>query len=119
MIRRPPRSTRTDTRFPYTTRYARRYADVVERARAAEAAVLPDSDKFARAVARSLFRLMAYKDEYEVARLHTPSGFRESIEASFEGPFKLSFHLAPPLFALRAPVPTPPRQYLTRTPQRE
>src|SRR3546814_12772635 len=49
--------------------YARRYADVVERARTAEAAVLPDSDKFARAVARTLFRLMAYKDEYEVARL--------------------------------------------------
>src|SRR3546814_7413273 len=81
--------------------YARRYADVVERARTAEAAVLPDSDKFAGAVARSLFRLMAYKDEYEVARLHTQSGFRESIEERFEGPFKLSFHMAPPQFARR------------------
>lgn len=90
--------------------YARRYADVVERARTAEAAVLPDSDKFARAVARSLFRLMAYKDEYEVARLHTQSGFRESIEERFEGPFKLSFHMAPPLFARRDPVTGHPRK---------
>src|SRR3546814_14079193 len=47
---------------------------------------------------------MAYKDEYEVARLHTQSGFRESIEERFEGPFKLSFNMAPPLFARRDPV---------------
>src|SRR3546814_20234353 len=105
MIRRPPRSTRTDTLFPYTTLFR----SVVERARAAEAAVLPDSAKFARAVARSLFRLMAYKDEYEVARLHTQSGFRESIEESFAGPLTHSFHLAPPLFSRRYPVPCPPR----------
>src|SRR3546814_11905659 len=53
---------------------------------------------------------MAYKDEYEVARLHTQSGFRESIEERFEGPFKLSFHMAPPLFARRDPVTGHPRK---------
>jgi len=51
------------------------------------------------AVARYLFKLMAYKDEYEVARLHTDSAFHAKINTLFEGDFKLHYHLAPPLWA--------------------
>jgi indolepyruvate ferredoxin oxidoreductase len=50
-------------------------------------------------VARYLFKLMAYKDEYEVARLHTDPAFHQKLAAQFEGDFKLQLHLAPPLFA--------------------
>jgi indolepyruvate ferredoxin oxidoreductase len=55
----------------------------------------------AEAVARYLFKLMAYKDEYEVARLHTETGFQERIAAQFEGDYKVHYHLAPPLIAKR------------------
>jgi indolepyruvate ferredoxin oxidoreductase len=58
-------------------------------------------DGLARAVARYYFKLLAYKDEYEVARLYTDSGFMKSIRARFEGNFRLNFHLAPPLLAER------------------
>ena len=51
------------------------------------------------AVARYLFKLMAYKDEYEVARLHTDPAFHQRIADMFEGDFKLNYHLAPPLLA--------------------
>jgi indolepyruvate ferredoxin oxidoreductase len=51
------------------------------------------------AVARYLFKLMAYKDEYEVARLHTDTAFLGKVNAMFEGDFKLNYHLAPPLIA--------------------
>jgi indolepyruvate ferredoxin oxidoreductase len=50
-------------------------------------------------VARYLFKLMAYKDEYEVARLHTDTAFLEKINGMFEGDFKLNYHMAPPLIA--------------------
>ena len=50
-------------------------------------------------VARYLFKLMAYKDEYEVARLHTDTAFLGKINGMFEGDFKLNYHLAPPLLA--------------------
>ena len=51
------------------------------------------------AVARYLFKLMAYKDEYEVARLHTDRSFLDRVEGMFEGDFKLNYHLAPPIIA--------------------
>jgi len=51
------------------------------------------------AVARNLFKLMAYKDEYEVARLHSDPAFHAQLAAQFEGDFKLHVHLAPPLMA--------------------
>jgi indolepyruvate ferredoxin oxidoreductase len=50
-------------------------------------------------VARYLFKLMAYKDEYEVARLHTDPAFTAKVAAMFEGDYKLVHHLAPPLLA--------------------
>ena len=53
---------------------------------------------------RSLFKLMSYKDEYEVARLYTSGEFRRALENQFEGEYTLKFHLAPPLFSTRDPV---------------
>ena len=58
----------------------------------------------AEAVARALFKLMAYKDEYEVARLYAETDFRHRVAAEFDGPYRLRFHLAPPLFAGRDPL---------------
>ncbi|MBC5763603.1 indolepyruvate ferredoxin oxidoreductase family protein [Ramlibacter albus] len=79
--------------------YADTYRDFVDRVRAAEAAL--GKTTLSEAVARNLFKLMAYKDEYEVARLHTETGFRERVAAQFEGDFKINYHLAPPLLARR------------------
>jgi indolepyruvate ferredoxin oxidoreductase len=75
--------------------YARRFRTIVDRVRVAEAGL--GSDKLATAVARSLFKLMAYKDEYEVARLHTKTGLKEKLAAEFEGDWKIVHHLAPPM----------------------
>jgi indolepyruvate ferredoxin oxidoreductase len=84
-------------------RYAKRYEDLVARVRAAETAVDPNSERLGEAVARYAFKLMAYKDEYEVARLYTAGGFEKKLRKQFTGDFKLTFHLAPPLFAARDP----------------
>ncbi|MCP8939081.1 indolepyruvate ferredoxin oxidoreductase family protein [Alsobacter sp. SYSU M60028] len=74
--------------------YARRYAALVETVRRAEARF--GGEALTDAVARALFKLMAYKDEYEVARLHMETGFRERIAREFEGDFRIVHHLAPP-----------------------
>ncbi len=58
---------------------------------------LQGGERFVREVALSLARLMAYKDEYEVARLYTEAGFGRRLREQFSGDFKLTFHLAPPL----------------------
>jgi len=79
--------------------YAEQYRGFVEKVRAAEAALSPASTRLTEAVARYLFKLMAYKDEYEVARLHTDRAFLDKIAAQFEGDYKLRHHLAPPLLA--------------------
>jgi indolepyruvate ferredoxin oxidoreductase len=80
-------------------RYAKRYTDFVARVRGAEAARAPGSTDLAEAAARYLFKLMAYKDEYEVARLYTSGEFKRRLEQQFEGDYSLRFHLAPPLLA--------------------
>ena len=80
-------------------RYARRYRKWVEKVRAAEALKVPGQCGLSEAVARYLFKLMAYKDEYEVARLYTDTSFVERVKASFDGDLRLEFHLAPPLLA--------------------
>ena len=77
--------------------YAARYKAFVDKVQAAEAKV--GGTALSEAVARYLFKLMAYKDEYEVARLHTDKAFTAKIEAMFEGDYKLVHHLAPPLTA--------------------
>ncbi|MBQ0824745.1 indolepyruvate ferredoxin oxidoreductase family protein [Microvirga sp. HBU67558] len=75
--------------------YAARFEAVVARVRKAEGAL--GSDTLTDAVARSLFKLMAYKDEYEVARLHMETGFLDGLKQQFEGDFTVHYHLAPPL----------------------
>ena len=78
--------------------YARQYQSIVDQVRTAEAA-LGQGDRLARTVAKSLFKLMAYKDEYEVARLYTTASFADKLKQQFEGKLKLRLNLAPPLFA--------------------
>ncbi len=78
--------------------YAAKYKAFVDQVRAEEAK-LGKGSRLAEAVARYFYKLMAYKDEYEVARLHTDPIFRAKIANMFEGDIKLKFHLAPPLLA--------------------
>ncbi len=80
---------------------ARRYAETIGHVRAAEATRTPGRTALAEAAARNLYKLMAYKDEYEVARLYTDTGFVERIRTMFEGDYKLVFNMAPPLLAKR------------------
>jgi indolepyruvate ferredoxin oxidoreductase len=78
--------------------YAAQYVELIDKVRAAEGAHNLGS-KLSMAVAKSYFKLMAYKDEYEVARLYTDGRFLEQLKSQFEGEVKLKFNLAPPLFA--------------------
>ncbi len=84
--------------------YAARYRALVERMRRAEAERAPGCRGLAEAAAHNFFKLMAYKDEYEVARLYTEGTFLRRLSEQFEGDFKLRFHLAPPLLARRDPA---------------
>jgi indolepyruvate ferredoxin oxidoreductase len=84
--------------------YAGRYRRLVRRAEAAEALRTPGEHGLAEAVARNFFKLMAYKDEYEVARLYADGSFEKKLAQQFEGDFRLEFHLAPPLLAGRDPA---------------
>ena len=77
--------------------YAAHYRAFVAKVQAAESAL--GNTRLTEAVARYLFKLMAYKDEYEVARLHTDKTFLNKVAAQFEGDYKLHYHLAPPLIA--------------------
>jgi indolepyruvate ferredoxin oxidoreductase len=79
--------------------YAQSYSAFVLKACSVEKALGHEKQSLSEAIARNLFKLMAYKDEYEVARLHADSAFRARIEREYEGNFKLHFHLAPPLIA--------------------
>lgn len=75
--------------------WAARYRHIVDRVRTAESP--RGTDALTKAVARSLFKLMSYKDEYEVARLHTQTGFLDELTQTFEGNFSVHYHLAPPM----------------------
>jgi indolepyruvate ferredoxin oxidoreductase len=91
--------------------YAARYRRRVEAARAAEAAQAPGKCGFAEAVARYLFKLMAYKDEYEVARLFADPAFLKQVRNEVGGDnLRLTFHLAPPLLARRDKATGEPRK---------
>ena len=83
--------------------YASRYSALVRRVREAEAAGVVGRTDLTRAVATALFKLMAYKDEYEVARLYTETDFLNRLADRFEGPHELHFHLAPPIMGDRDP----------------
>ena len=81
--------------------YARRYADMIDRVRVAETDKAKGKTGLAAAVARAYFKLLAYKDEYEVARLYTDGEFIAGLRRQFGDGFKLVFHLAPPLISPR------------------
>ena len=79
--------------------YAQRYRDMVDRFRETEAQKTPGRKGVTEAVARYYFKVLAYKDEYEVARLYTETDFLRQLETEFEGDYKIRFHLAPPLLS--------------------
>ncbi len=82
--------------------YARSYTDFVSRVQAAERRLTGGaSSKLTEAVAANLAKLMAYKDEYEVARLYTEGGFLEKVAQQVDGDYEVQLHLAPPLWAKR------------------
>jgi indolepyruvate ferredoxin oxidoreductase len=83
--------------------YALRYASIVRRVRDAEVACIADDTSLTRSVASALFKLMAYKDEYEVARLYAETDFLKRVADRFDGPYELHFHLAPPILGDRDP----------------
>jgi len=89
--------------------YAARYRALVERVRKLEADKVGGS-KLAEAVARYYAKLLAYKDEYEVARLYSDGEFMKKIEGMFEGDYKLVFHLAPPILAKPDPLTGEPKK---------
>ena len=84
--------------------YAEKYRELVERVKQAEASRTKGLTGLADAVARYYFKLLAYKDEYEVARLYADPAFMQKIQSQFEGDYKLHFHLAPPLLSKRDPA---------------
>ena len=88
--------------------YAGRYAALVDRVRRAEdalgTALGKDGDALARAVARNYYKLLAAKDEFEVARLYTRPQFREELAQVFEGDYRLKFHVGAWPFARRDPA---------------
>ena len=84
--------------------YAKRYADVVKRVLAAEQKAAPGKSELAEAVARYLYKLMAYKDEFEVARLHADPAFLAKLDAQFKHGYTVRYNLAPPTISKRDPV---------------
>ncbi len=96
------------TRY-WNARYGQRFADLMTWVRKASDAV-HGGEAFAWAVARSAFKLMAYKDEYEVGRLYTDGRFRAAIAREFEGTRSLKIHLAPPILARTDPRTGHPRK---------
>ena len=90
--------------------YAARYQALVDKVATAEKARAPGLSGLSEAVARYAFKLMAYKDEYEVARLYSDGAFLDQVKATFEGEARLTFHLAPPLIAPRDPATGLPKK---------
>ncbi len=96
--------------------YAKRYTDLLARVRQVEADRLgpnakgESSTRLSHAVARYYFKLLAYKDEYEVARLHSNGEFQKKIAQQFEGDYKVYYYLAPPLLSKIDPDTGKPRK---------
>ena len=84
--------------------YAERYGGILSLIRTTSEKKLPEGIKLTEAVARALYKLMAYKDEYEVARGYTDGRYIRKLQEQFDGEYKLKFHFAPPLFAAKNPV---------------
>ena len=79
--------------------YANRYRRLVETVKNLEQEKCPGHEQLSLAVAKYAYKLMAYKDEYEVARLYCNDEFKNKLEQQFQGDYKLKFHLAPPLLS--------------------
>jgi indolepyruvate ferredoxin oxidoreductase len=84
--------------------YAKRYADVVKRVVMAEQKVAPGQTALSEAAARYVYKLMAYKDEFEVARLHADPVFLAQLDAQFEHGYSVKYNLAPPMLSKRDPA---------------
>jgi indolepyruvate ferredoxin oxidoreductase len=84
--------------------YARRYAEVVKRVVEAESRAVPGKTSLGEAAARYLYKLMAYKDEYEVARLHSDPAFLAQLDAAFPHGYSVKYNLAPPAISKKDPV---------------
>jgi indolepyruvate ferredoxin oxidoreductase len=89
--------------------YAKRYTDFVSKVRTAESKIA-GTTALTEAVARNLAKLMAYKDEYEVARLHTETAAQARLKAQFDGNYKLKVQLSPPLLARKDPLTGRPKK---------
>ncbi len=83
--------------------YARQYEQLVQEVQQAEQQKCAGSTRLTKLVARNLYKVMAYKDEYEVARMMADPKFIDSVREQFDGQFKLNFHLAPPIFSKTNP----------------
>ncbi|WP_432239558.1 indolepyruvate ferredoxin oxidoreductase family protein [Herbaspirillum robiniae] len=92
------------------TAYADKYFHLVQKIREWEIKENPGSDRVTRGVAETYFKLMAYKDEYEVARLHTSTQFLDSLRAQFSGDFRIAFNLAPPIWAKKDKLTGQPKK---------
>jgi indolepyruvate ferredoxin oxidoreductase len=90
--------------------YARRYTALVARVRAHGEKVGAGDTALADAVARNYFKLLAYKDEYEVARLFAEPAFQQALAANFEGDYRLNFHMTLPWSRAAGPGAEPPKQ---------
>jgi indolepyruvate ferredoxin oxidoreductase len=99
-----------DLRAYQNRRYAARYEALLARTRAAEEAAMPGSEALGRAVAVQLYRVMAYKDEYEVARLHADAGWQRHLAEGFTGTTRLAPHLAPPILSRPGPDGRPAKR---------
>ncbi len=84
-------------------KYAKEYKKLVDYAKQCEKKV-GNGRHFSKAVALNYFKLMSYKDEYEVARLYSDNNFADNIKQTFEGNYKINFYLAPPIFSKKDKV---------------
>ena len=91
-------------------KYAKRYRQIVELVKQGEDESCPGKEELSQAVARYAYKLMAYKDEYEVARLYSDPAFKKKLSAQFEGNYSLRFNLAPPLIARKDRLTGKPRK---------
>lgn len=104
-------SQRIDELVAYQDRnYADRYRNLIDCVRVAEMKIAAEPGELTRAVAWNFYKLLAYKDEYEVARLYTDGRFEKRIAELFEGDYKIEFNMAPPLLAKRDPSNGLPRK---------
>ncbi|HIG61567.1 MAG TPA: indolepyruvate ferredoxin oxidoreductase family protein [Gammaproteobacteria bacterium] len=92
------------------SKYADRYRQLIAKIRTAENVVVPESVALTRAVAQCFYKVMAYKDEYEVARLYAEPAFKARLDAQFEGDYTLQFNLSPPVIAPKDKVTGLPRK---------